>query len=165
MKIGRGVLQHPKHPPKFATGNSNRSSHILLPRVEGHALLIVACGKSLRVVHNLEIFYFKQNFENPPNFISSKIIRPTVLYGTTKEFLIFIFLCVFILQKISDMQMENSLGLLKNGAVKKSRIKRIMWHLRWLVCTRADISFRPSGLKPKTDIKLQPSTLVCKNRD
>ena len=51
----------------------------------------------------------------------------------------------FILQNISDMLNKNSLGLLKKGEAKQSRIKRIIWHLRWLVRTRADISLRPSG--------------------
>ena len=47
--------------------------------------------------------------------------------------------------KISDMLNKNSLGLLKKGAAKQSRIKSIAWHLRWLVRTRVDISLRPSG--------------------
>ena len=69
----------------------------------------------------------------------------------------------FILQKISDMLNKNSLGLLKKGAAKQSRI---IWHLRWLVRTRADISLRPSGLvKSRTDIKLQPSSLVRTGTD
>ena len=49
-------------------------------------------------------------------------------------------------------------GAVKKGAAKQSRIKNIAWHLRWLVRTRAAISLRPSGLvRPRTDIKLQPS--------
>ena len=62
---------------------------------------------------------------------------------------------------------KNSLGLLKKGAAKQSRIKSIAWSLRWLVRTRADISLRPSGLvRPRTDIKLRPSAFVrtCKDR-
>ena len=56
---------------------------------------------------------------------------------------------------------KNSLGLLKKGAAKQKRIKNIMWHLRWLVRTRADISLWPSELvRPRTDIKLQPVGLV-----
>ena len=55
---------------------------------------------------------------------------------------------------------KNSLGLLKNAA-KQSRVKNIMWFLRWPVRTRADISLRPSGLvRPRTDIKLQPIGLI-----
>ena len=49
------------------------------------------------------------------------------------------------------------------GAVKKhaSRIKNIVWHLRWLVRTRADINLWPSGLaRPRNDIKLQSIGLV-----
>ena len=56
---------------------------------------------------------------------------------------------------------QNSLGLLKKGAPKHSRIKSIAWHLRWLVRTRTDISLWPSRLvRPRTDIKLRPSKLV-----
>ena len=47
-------------------------------------------------------------------------------------------------QKISDM-LKNSLGLLKEVVAEQSRIKRIIWHLRWLVRTRADISLQSSG--------------------
>ena len=61
---------------------------------------------------------------------------------------------------------KNSLGLLKKGAAKQSRIKSIVWHLSWLVRTRADISLRPSGLvRSRTDIKLQPSELVRSRTD
>ena len=49
----------------------------------------------------------------------------------------------------------------KKGTAKQSGIKNIVWHLRWLERTRADISLRPSGLvRPRIDIKLQPSGLV-----
>ena len=69
----------------------------------------------------------------------------------------------FIMQKISDMLNKNSLGLLKKGVAK---IKRIIWHLRWLVSARADISAGPSqSVRPKTDIKLQSSTLVRTRTD
>ena len=44
---------------------------------------------------------------------------------------------------LSDM-LKNSLGPLKKGAAKQSRIERIIWHLRWLVRTRADITLQPS---------------------
>ena len=37
-------------------------------------------------------------------------------------------------------------GAVKKGAAKQSRIKNIMWHLRWLVRTRADIKLQPIGL-------------------
>ena len=68
---------------------------------------------------------------------------------------------VGLITKISDMLNKNSLGLLKKGAAKQSRIKSIVWHLRWLVRTRADISLRPSGLvRSRTDIKLRPSAFV-----
>ena len=61
---------------------------------------------------------------------------------------------------------KNSLGLLKKGATKQSRIKNIMWHLRWLVRTRVDISLQPSGLvRPRADIKLQPSALLRTRTD
>ena len=61
---------------------------------------------------------------------------------------------------------KNSLGLLKKGTAKQGRIKRIIWHLRWLVRTRADISLRLSGkVKPRTDIKLRPSPLVRTGTD
>ena len=50
----------------------------------------------------------------------------------------------FIPQKISYMQNKNSLGPLKKGAAKQSRIKRIAWHLRWLISTSADTSLQPS---------------------
>ena len=59
------------------------------------------------------------------------------------------------------MLTKNSLGLLKKGAAKQSRIKIIAWRLRWLVRTRADISLQPNGLvRPRADIKLQPSKMV-----
>ena len=49
-------------------------------------------------------------------------------------------------------------GAVKKAVAKQSRIKSIVWHLRWLVRTRADISLLPSGLVYKTkklnDIKL-----------
>ena len=64
------------------------------------------------------------------------------------------------------MLSKKSLGLLKKGAAKQSRIKSIAWHLRWLVRTRADISLQPSGLvRPRTDIKLRPSELVKPRTD
>ena len=64
------------------------------------------------------------------------------------------------------MLSKNSLGLLKKGAAKQSRIKSIAWHLRWLVRKRADIGLRPSGLvRSITDIKLWPSELVRSSTD
>ena len=67
---------------------------------------------------------------------------------------------------MSNMLNKNSLGLLKKGAAKQSRIKSIAWHLRWLVRTRADISLRPSGLvRLRTDIKLRSSALVKTRTD
>ena len=61
---------------------------------------------------------------------------------------------------------KNSLGLLKKGAAKQSRIKSIAWYLKWLVRTRADISLRPSGLvRPRTDIKLWPSESLRSKTD
>ena len=54
------------------------------------------------------------------------------------------------------------------GAVEKgaSRIKNVVWHLRWLVRTGADIRLRPSGLvRPRTDIKLWPNALVRTRND
>ena len=59
---------------------------------------------------------------------------------------------------------NRSLGLFQKGMAncKQSRIKGSMWHLRWLVSTRDDISLWPSELvRSRTDIKFQPS----KNRD
>ena len=73
---------------------------------------------------------------------------------------------VGLITKISDMLSKNSLGLLKKGAAKQSRIKSIVWHLRWFVRTRADIIVRQSGLvRLKTDIKLRPSELVRSKAD
>ena len=47
------------------------------------------------------------------------------------------------------------MGLLKKSSAKQSRIKGIVWHLRWLVKTRVDISLRPNGLvMQKNDIKV-----------
>ena len=73
---------------------------------------------------------------------------------------------------ISNMLSKNSLGLLKKGVAKQSRIKSIAWHLRWLVRTRADVSLRPnvslqpSGLvRPRTDIKLRPRAFVRTRTD
>ena len=64
------------------------------------------------------------------------------------------------------MLSKNSLGLLKKGVAKQSRIEIITWHLIWLVRTRADISLRPSGLvRPRTDIKLRPSAFVRTKTD
>ena len=64
------------------------------------------------------------------------------------------------------MLSKNSLELLKKGVVKQSRIKSIMWHLRWLVRTRADINLWPSGLvRPRTDIKLRPNALARARTD
>ena len=57
-------------------------------------------------------------------------------------------------------------GAIKKGAAKQSRIINIVWHLRWLVRTRGDISLQPSGLvRPRTDIKLRPSALVRTRTD
>ena len=57
-------------------------------------------------------------------------------------------------------------GAVKKGVAKQSRIKNIVWHLKWLVRTRADISLRRSGLvRPRTDIKLWPSGLVRTRTD
>ena len=62
---------------------------------------------------------------------------------------------------VANMLTKNSLGRLKKGAAKQSRIKSIACHLRWLVRTRADIGLRPSGLvRSRTDIKLRPSAFV-----
>ena len=73
---------------------------------------------------------------------------------------------VGLITKISDMLNKNSLELLKKGAANQSRIKSIVWHLRWPVRTRADISLRPSGLvRSRTDIKLRPSELVRSRTD
>ena len=59
------------------------------------------------------------------------------------------------------MLSKNSLGLLKKGTAKQSRIKSIVWNLRWLVRTRVDITLQPSGLvRSRTDIKLRPSAFV-----
>ena len=67
---------------------------------------------------------------------------------------------------VYNMLNKNSLGLLKKGAAKQSRIKSIAWYLRWLVRTRADISLRPSGLvRSRTDIKLRPSAFVGTRTD
>ena len=75
-------------------------------------------------------------------------------------------LAVGLITKIRDMLSKNSLGLLKKGTAKQSRIKSIVWHLRWLLRTRADINLRPSGLvRSRTDIKLQPSELVRSRTD
>ena len=64
------------------------------------------------------------------------------------------------------MQNKNSLGLLKKGEAKQSRIKSVAWHLRLLVRTKADISLRPSDLvRPRADIRLQPSKLVRSRTD
>ena len=62
---------------------------------------------------------------------------------------------------------KNSLGPLKKDAAKQSRIKNIVWYLRWPVRTRNDISLWPSGLvRPKTNyIKLRPSALVRTRTD
>ena len=70
---------------------------------------------------------------------------------------------------------QNSLGLLKKARPSKVRIKSTVWHLRWLVRTRADINPQPSGLvRPRTDIKsalvrtrikLQPIGLVRSYKD
>ena len=73
---------------------------------------------------------------------------------------------VELIAKISDMLNKNSLRLLKKGVAKQSRIKSIVWHLRWLVRTKADISLRPSGLvRSRTDIKLRPSELARSRTD
>ena len=73
---------------------------------------------------------------------------------------------VGLITKISDMLNKTSLGLLKKGVAKQSRIKSIVWHLRWFVRTRADISLRPSGLvRLRTDIKLRPRELVRSRTD
>ena len=48
-------------------------------------------------------------------------------------------LCRHILYMLN----KNSLGPLKKGAAKQSRINSVVWHLRWLVRTKADISLRP----------------------
>ena len=64
---------------------------------------------------------------------------------------------------------KNTLGLLRKGAAKQSRIKNIVCHLRWLVRTRADIKLRPSALiRARTDIysiKLWPIELVRSYKD
>ena len=61
---------------------------------------------------------------------------------------------------------KSSPGLLKKDTAKQSRIKSIVWHLRWLVGTRADVSLLPGGsVRPRTDIKLQPSTLLRTGTD
>ena len=53
------------------------------------------------------------------------------------------------------------MGLLKKGEAKQSRIKSIMWHLRWLIRKIADISLRPSGsVRPRTYNKMRPRPLI-----
>ena len=79
--------------------------------------------------------------------------------------MIFTITVIFQMTIIVDIN-ANSLGLLKKGAAKQSRIKSIAWNLRWLVRTRADIGLRPSGLvRPRTDIKLRPSAFVTTRTD
>ena len=57
-------------------------------------------------------------------------------------------------------------GAVNKGVAKQSRIKNIVWHLRWLVRTRADICLWQGGLiRPRTDIKLCPSALVRTRTD
>ena len=64
------------------------------------------------------------------------------------------------------MQDKNSLGLLQKSMAKQSRIKDSIWHSRWLMRTRADISLWPSELvRPRTDIKLRPRALVRTRTD
>ena len=61
---------------------------------------------------------------------------------------------------------KNSQGLLKKDAAKQSRIKNIVWFLRWLVPTRVYINSWSSGLvRPKTDNKLQLSALIRTRAD
>ena len=73
---------------------------------------------------------------------------------------------LLIIKVVILMLNKNSMGLLKKGAAKQSRIKSIVWHLRWPVRTRADIKLCPSGLvRSRTDIKLQPSELVRSRTD
>ena len=59
-----------------------------------------------------------------------------------------IYICIYMhiymhIYMFIYMLNKNSLGPLKKGAAKQSRINSVVWHLRWLVRTRADISLRP----------------------
>ena len=73
---------------------------------------------------------------------------------------------LYVRSSVKHMLNKNSQGLLKKGAAKQSRIKNIVWYLRWLVRTRVDIRLRPSGLeRTRTDIKLRPIGLVRSYKD
>ena len=67
----------------------------------------------------------------------------------TNEFLsIYERLCLFSIYIAKQKQP----GAVKKGAAKQSTIKSIVWHLRWPVRTRADISLQPNGLvRSRTD--------------
>ena len=71
-----------------------------------------------------------------------------------------------IIQYGSTVAKQKQPEAVKKGRAKQTRIKRIIWHLRWLVSTRTDIGLWPSGsVRIKTDIKLRPSTLVRTGTD
>ena len=73
-------------------------------------------------------------------------------------------MCLHLLVHIYAKQKQP--GAVKKGAAKLSGIKNIVYHLRWLVRTKADISPQPSRLlRSRTDIKLQPSGLVRTGTD
>ena len=62
--------------------------------------------------------------------------------------------------------LKNILRLFKKAQPKQSRMKSIIWYLRWLVRTRVNISLQPNGLiGPRTDIKLRQIGLVRSYKD
>ena len=81
------------------------------------------------------------------NFIKDQLIIIITLKNPNINVCMYIcmYVCMHVFMYVCMLN-KNSLGLLKKGAAKQSRIKSIAWHLRWLVRTRADISLRPSGL-------------------
>ena len=59
-------------------------------------------------------------------------------------------ICMYVYTCIAKQKPPKAV---KKGILKQSRIKRIIWHLKWLASTSADISLQPSvSVRPKTDI-------------
>ena len=83
---------------------------------------------------------------NLVNFIVNQLIGPVILVLRVAPAINKVSSCVCTLANILhsiEYAKQKQPGAIKKGAAKQSRIKRIIWHLRWLVRTRADISLRP----------------------
>ena len=61
---------------------------------------------------------------------------------------------------------QNQPWAVKKAKPSKVKIKRIVWHMRWMVRARADISLQPNGLvRPRANIYQVLGNYTGENKD